>query len=189
MHAGDPADSAIVILSGLVKIHKYGDAAEVVVALCGPSDILGEISAVRDAARSATVTALEPVEGVVISVSAMRAFLGSRPRSALALLDTVLARLTTSDTRRVEFATSGSLARVASRLVDLAERIGEARDHGELEVALPITHEELASWSAASRESTARALHTLRSLGLIETGRLSLIVRDLEGLRAHAARL
>jgi CRP-like cAMP-binding protein len=189
MRAGDPADSAIVILSGVVKIHKNAEAAEVVLALRGPSDLLGEISAVGDAPRSASVTALGPVEGVVISVSALRAFLADHPRSALALLDLALARLAVSDTRRMEFATSESLARVTSRLVELAERFGAPRDNGEVEVELPITQEELASWSASSRESTARALHTLRSLGLIETGRLSLVVRDLDGLSAHAARL
>ncbi len=189
MRAGDPADSAIVILSGVVKIHKNASAAEVVLALRGPSDLLGEISAVGDARRSASVTALGPVEGVVISVSALRSFLHDRPRSALALLDLALARLAISDTRRMEFATSGSLERVASRLVELAERFGVPRDNGEVEVELPITQEELGSWSASSRESTARALHTLRSLGLIETGRLSLLVRDLDGLRARAARL
>jgi CRP/FNR family cyclic AMP-dependent transcriptional regulator len=75
---------------------------------------------------------------------------------------------------------------VASRLVELTERFGAERADGSLEVGLPINQEELASWSASSRESTARALRTLRELGLIETSRLRLIVRDLERLRSHA---
>jgi CRP-like cAMP-binding protein len=188
MFAGDRGDSAIVILSGLVKIHKTASASEVVLALCGRGDILGEITAVRDSVRGATVTALEPVAGVVISVRSLRGFLGAHPRAALAFLELALARLATSDRRRMEFATSGSLGRVTSRLVELAERFGvPGPDDGSIEVTLPINQEELASWSASSRESTARALHTLRSLGLIETGRLSLLVRDLDGLRDHAA--
>jgi hypothetical protein len=43
--------------------------------------------------------------------------------------------------------------------------------------------------SASSRESTARALRTLRELGVIQTRRLGLTVLDVERLRAHAARL
>ena len=189
MRSGDRADSAILILSGLVKIHKTAEASEVVLALRGPGDILGEITAVRDSVRAASVVALKPVSGVVISVSSLRAFLAEHPRAAIAFLELALTRLASSDTRRMEFATSGSLARVTSRLVELAERFGVPCAGGEVEVALPINQEELASWSASSRESTARALHTLRSLGLIETGRLSLLVRDLDGLRGHAARL
>lgn len=186
---GDPADSAIVLLSGLVKVHRSVGGAEVLLALSGPGDLLGEATAITpDAQRSASVTALEPVDGVVISVPSVRAFLTDHPRATLALLDLALSRLYAADARRMEFATSESLARVSGRLVELAERFGVRRD-GVIDVALPITQEELASWSASSRESTARALRTLRGLKLIETSRRGLTVLHLEGLRGHSSRL
>src|ERR1700733_13818284 len=73
---GDRADSAIVLLTGLVKIHTSVEGAEVLLSLSGPGDLLGEATAAfRDAFRSATATALEPVEGVVIAVPSLRAFL------------------------------------------------------------------------------------------------------------------
>ena len=187
---GEKADSAIVLLSGLAKIHKAtSEGTEVVLGLCGPGDLLGEISAVRDSVRSAAVTALENVDAVVLSVPDLRSFLSRHPRAALALLDLALRRLYVADARRLEFASSESLARVTSRIVELADRFGEPLESGAVEVALPFNQEELASWSASSRESTARALRTLRELGLIETHRLRLTVLDLERLRTHAARL
>jgi len=186
---GARADSAIVLLGGLVKIHTSLDGVEVVLGLSGPGDLLGEVTAVRDSVRSATATALESVEGVVIPLARLRAFLADHPRASLALLDLALTRLYVADARRIEFATSESLARVAGRLVELCERFGVAGSDGAIDVALPITQEELASWSASSRESTARALRTLRGLRLIETNRRRLTVLDLEGLRAHTARL
>jgi CRP/FNR family transcriptional regulator, cyclic AMP receptor protein len=187
---GDRADSAIVLLAGLVKIHMTTvDGGEVVLAFPGPGDLLGEFGAVRDAVRSANATAMEAVEGVVIAVTTLRAFLKRYPGATLGLLDVALSRLQVADARRIEFATSGSFARVAARLVELAERFGTAGSQGAIEVALPISQEELASWSAASLESTARALRTLRRLGLIETSRRRLTVLDLDGLRAHRARL
>lgn len=187
---GDRSESAIVLLAGLVKIHTNVQGAEVLLSLLGPGDLLGEATAVvPDAVRSATATALEPVEGVVIAVPSLRAFLADHPRATLALLDLALSRLSVSDARRMEFAISESLARVAGRLVELAERFGVPRPDRSIDVALPITQEELASWSASSRESTARALRTLRTLGLIETYRRGLTVLDLDGLRAHTPRL
>jgi hypothetical protein len=45
------------------------------------------------------------------------------------------------------------------------------------------------SWKAYNyglQESTARALRTLRELGLIQTHRMRLIVLDLKRLRSHA---
>ncbi|MFL5823439.1 MAG: Crp/Fnr family transcriptional regulator [Solirubrobacteraceae bacterium] len=190
IRAGAPADSAIVLLSGLAKVHKTtSEGTDVVLGLSGPGDLLGEISAVRDAVRSAAVTALEDVDALVLSVPDLRAFLSRHPRATLALLDLALRRLYVADARRLEFASSESLARVTSRIVELAERFGQSLEDGRVEVALPFNQEELASWSASSRESTARSLRTLRDLELIETHRLRLTVLDLDRLRAHAARL
>jgi CRP-like cAMP-binding protein len=190
VRSGDPVDSATVLLSGSVKVHKTAaEGAEVVLALLGAGDLLGEMSAVREAERSADATALEDVEAVVIPVPDLRAFLSAHPNAMLALLEMAVARLHLADLRRIEFATAGSLARVATRLVELAERFGITREDGAIEVGIPLTQEELAAWSASSRESTARALHTLRKLNVLETHRRRLVVRDLEKLRPHAARL
>ncbi len=190
VRSGDRVDSATVIVEGSVKIHKTAaEGAEVVLALLGPGDLLGEMSAVREAERSANATALEAVEGLVIAVPDLRGFLSAHPHAMLALLEMAVARLHLADLRRIEFATAGSFARVATRIVELAERFGSERDDGAVEVGIPLTQEELAAWSASSRESTARALHTLRELGVLETRRRRLIVRDLERLRPHAARL
>lgn len=187
---GDRADSAIVLLGGLVKVHRSGAAGrDIVLGISGPGDLLGEITAVRDAVRSASATALEPVAGVAIPVAALRSFLSVHPRAALALLDLALTRLRIADARRLEYANSESLARVAGRLVELTERFGVPGDNGAITVGLPITQEDLAAWSAASIESTARALRTLRQLGLIETSRRRLRVLDPAGLRGHAPRL
>ena len=187
---GDPADSAIVLTEGLAKIHTTtAEGAEVVLAFSGAGDLLGEVTAVRDARRSANATAMEPVHGVAITVPALRSFLTRYPRTTLALLDMSLSRLYLADVRRIEFATSGSLARVAARLIELAERFGVAGPGGAVEVTLPISQEELASWSASSLESTGRALRTLRGLGLIETSRRRLTVLDLDGLISHRPRL
>jgi CRP/FNR family cyclic AMP-dependent transcriptional regulator len=98
VRAGEAADSAIVLHGGLVKIHKAsGSGEEVVLGISGPGDLMGEIVAVRHAARSASATALEDVDGVVISVAALRSFLAAHADAALALLDLTLRRLYVSD--------------------------------------------------------------------------------------------
>jgi CRP/FNR family transcriptional regulator, cyclic AMP receptor protein len=190
IRTGEPGDSAIVLLAGLVKIHKMAtEGEEVLFAINGAGDLLGEISTIRVAQRSATVTALTTVEGVVLPGADLRSFFTRHPGAITALLDLALTRLYTADMQRLEFVAADSLGRVASRLVELAERFGEERDGSVIEVPLPLNQEELASWSAASRESTARALRALRQLELIRTHRLHLTVLDLERLRGHAARI
>jgi CRP-like cAMP-binding protein len=188
LRADDPADHAVILLAGFVKIHRSGaDGAEVVLDLSGPGDLLGEAAASGGRTRSANATALGPVEGLRVDIHELRDFVAQRPQVSSALLEMALGRLQVANARRSEFATTTSLARVTSRLVELSERFGVRGSGGETEVALPITQEELASWSASSRESTARSLRTLRTLGLIETSRRRLRVHDLDRLRAHAA--
>jgi CRP-like cAMP-binding protein len=187
LRAGDQADHAIILVDGFVKIHlSTADGAEVVLDLCGPGDLLGEAAAFSGGVRSANATALEPVEGLMVDIRDLRDFISRRPRATSALLEMTFARLHAGNARRAEFATTASLARVASRLVELTERFGASGANGKIDVALPITQDELASWSASSRESTARSLRTLRTLGLIETHRRRLVVLDLDRLRAHA---
>lgn len=187
---GDTAASALMLVRGLVKIHKHGDAGdELILSLCGPGDLLGEVAAIPEPMRSADASALEDVEAVAVAVADLRRLLTQHPRIALVMLELVFSRLRIADWRRLEFATAESLPRVASRLVELAERFGVQAPDGTLLVEMPISQEELASWAAASRESTARALRTLRELGLIETRRKRMLVLDVARLRQHASRL
>ena len=64
----------------------------------------------------------------------------------------------------------------------MVERFGTETTAGHV-IDLPITQEELAGWTGASREAVAKALRSLRELGLITTERRRITVLDLEELR------
>jgi CRP-like cAMP-binding protein len=53
-----------------------------------------------------------------------------------------------------------------------------------IQIDVALSQEELAGYVLASRESVARALTTLRRQALVTTGRRSIVVHDVEGLRA-----
>lgn len=187
-HHGDEAGPVVVLLAGRAKVLSLSSAGrEVIVAVRGPGDLLGEMSAIDGEPRSATVTTLEPVEALLIPGSAFAAFLERRPRAALVILRMVAGRLRYADASQADFATHDVMGRVAFRLVELCERFGEAAaEGGGIEIELPLSQEELASWTGASREAVSKALQLLRSLKILETGRRRVVVRDLEALRARA---
>jgi CRP/FNR family transcriptional regulator, cyclic AMP receptor protein len=180
------SDRVMLVTSGRVKIAGTGgDGRESVLAFRGPGDVLGELSAIDGGPRSASVTAVDPIEAIVVPAGDFRRFLETSPRATLWLLTRVIARLRESDRKRVEFGTSDTIGRVASRLVELAERYGKRVDGG-VQIDLPITQEELASWVGSSREGVNKALHTLRELHWVETERRSITVRNMDALRARA---
>lgn len=187
MHEGQIGDEVLLIESGRAKVScATRDGREVILRFCGPGDLLGEISVIDDGPRSGSVEALEPLQALAISAADFRGFLESHPAACLTLLRMVTHRFRDADRKRLEFAASQTLGRVAARLVELAERYGEATDAG-IVIDLRLSQEELAGWTASSREAVAKALHTLRDLELVETERRRITVLDLEGLTRQAA--
>jgi CRP-like cAMP-binding protein len=123
---------------------------------------------------------------LVVPVSAFRTYLASRPPVALAMLATLSTRLREADRRLAEFAAADTLGRVCARLAELCETEGELNGDGPVRITLPITQEELAGWTGASIEATAKALRTLRSLGWVTTARRAIEVHDVAALRGRA---
>ncbi len=185
-HHGDDAGSVLVLLAGRAKVATLSSAGrEVIVAVRGPGDLVGEMAAIDDEPRSATVTTLEPVEVLLVPGSAFSAFLERNPRVALVILRMVAGRLRYADAQLADFAANDVVGRVSHRLVELSERFGTPGDE-RIEIALPLSQEELAAWTGASREAVSKALQLLRSLGIVETGRRHVTVLDIETLRRRA---
>ena len=187
MHEGEPGDRVMVLISGHVKASSVTpDGNELVLSFRGPGDVLGEMSFLDGARRSSNVTAIEPVEAIVLSASAFRSYLQAMPGAAISLIDVLGRRFRDANRKRVQFGTSDTVGRVAARLVELAERYGEEDEDG-VRIRLAITQEELGSWTASSRAGVASALKTLRDLGWIATARRRIVIRDLAALEARAA--
>jgi CRP/FNR family transcriptional regulator, cyclic AMP receptor protein len=186
LHEGEPGDRVAVILSGRVRVSHAGpDGRETVLDFRGPGELVGELSALDQAPRSSSVTAIEPVEALLVPASAFRALL-EQPGFAFQVLEMLSTRFRDADRKRIEFGASDSVGRVAARIVELAERYGEPAGE-RIEIALPISQEGLAGWAAVSRAGMGSALHTLRELGWIETERRRITVCDVEALRGRAS--
>ena len=185
-HEGDDPGPVVVLLHGRVKVATVGGVGrEAIVAVRGPGDLIGELSAIDDGPRSATVTTLEPIEALLVPGSAFAAVLERHPRIALVMLRMVVGRLRYADAQQAQFATHDVVGRVAQRLVELGDRFGSPGDAG-IEIALPLSQEELAAWTGSSREAVSKALQQLRSLRIVETGRRHITVLDPEALRRRA---
>lgn len=183
---GDQADRVLVIERGRVKIASVTlDGREVVLAIRGPGDLLGELAAVDGHPRSAAAIAMEDVDALVVPAVRFATFLEDHPAVPFRLLQTVIGRLRDADRKRVEFGAHDALGRVAQRLVELADRYGRAAGNG-IRIDLPLTQEELAGFTGSSREAVSRALRMLRTAGLVETNRMRITVTDLDALRAYA---
>ena len=183
----ESSDLVMVLLSGHVKTTLIGDGGrEALLSLRDPGDVLGELSAIDRLPRVATVTAVDEVHALVVPAPVFRSHLETTPRVAVALLVVVTRRFREAMLVRSQFGSSDTMARLAARLVELADRYGTPTDDGIL-ITLPLSQEELGAWAGASRAGLANALRTLRELGWIATHRRRIMVLDLASLRERAA--
>jgi CRP/FNR family transcriptional regulator, cyclic AMP receptor protein len=183
---GDPGDAVIAIRSGQVKVSVHTPGGrEILLAVKEAGELVGELSAIDGRPRSATATALDAVDALVMPAQFFLEFIETHPRLAVRLLQVLVAQIRASDVRSAERDTGDITCRVARRLVDLAERFGEHRGSG-VEIALTLSQDDLAGWVGATREATSRALSRLRAEGCVTTARQRITLTDVAALRQRA---
>ena len=186
-HHGDEPGSVLLVLEGRVKVAIVGpQGKEVILGFIGPGDLLGDVAALDGEPRSASAQAVDAVRALVIPRAGFERFVAGHPDAALAMMRSLARRLRLADAQRVEFAAYDVVGRVARRLVELCERHGEPAGDGTV-ITLPLSQEELAAWTASSREAVTKALHLLRRLRWVETHRRRIVVLDVQALREYAA--
>lgn len=183
----EPSSHVLFLVHGWTKVTAAAaNGYEALLALRGPGDIVGESAALTGRPRSATVTALEPVRAVAVEHERFRDLLGRSPAVSFALLGLTADRTRAADRRRLEFASMSVRERFAVLLLDLARTHGRRTPEG-IELAVPLSKQELAGSVGASREMVQRLLRELRDKGAVATGRRTLQIMRPDILRRIAA--
>ncbi|TFH06101.1 MAG: cyclic nucleotide-binding domain-containing protein [Spirochaetales bacterium] len=90
---GNAGIGVFVIVSGKVKIVKTNDKGErLELATHGAGEVIGEMSVLDGALRTADVIALEPTKCLVLSAWDFKSFMESHPEVALEILPVVVRR-------------------------------------------------------------------------------------------------
>jgi CRP-like cAMP-binding protein len=183
-HRHDPADAVHLVVKGRFDVRITTPLGDVIaLAIRGPGETFGELAVLTSAERSATVTALEPGETLVVRGSELR-----RLAREHASVDEVLVRVLAEHVaflseRLVEAYTIDAEARVIRRVLELARVYGE-----EPPIVIPLIQEDLAALAGTSRATVNRVLRDAERRGLVEVGRGRTVVLDLAGL-AKLARI
>lgn len=177
-HRHDPADVMHLVTKGRFDVRiatPLGD--EVALAIWGPGDIFGELAVLTDRARTATVTALEPGETLVVRGAELRRLAQRHPSLDEVLVRVLAERVAFLSERLVEAYTVDAETRVARRVLELARVYG-----GGAPVVIPLIQDELAALAGTSRATVNRVLRDAERRGFVELGRGRTILLDAEGM-------
>ena len=171
------ADRVYVVCRGKVKLTaSSADGKLLIVRIAGPGDVLGLTSLLNNVRHKVTVETLEICDLKVIGRAEFLAFLESSRdvgRSAAVSIAWEYEGVLLTARR---LATSSSAAgKLATALLDWGRM--DAANGESMEFRMPLTHEELGSMTALSRETVTRLLGKFRREGLLELDGERMVLR------------
>ncbi|MEV1112420.1 MULTISPECIES: Crp/Fnr family transcriptional regulator [unclassified Micromonospora] len=183
IHEGVRETHLVLLEEGLTKVTAtLPDGRPALLSLRVGGDLVGEMSALNNEPRSATVTTCGPAIYSVIQPDRFKRFLKEHPDAALELAAMVSDRLRWSNRRRIDFTSYPVKLRVARVIADLCRSHGRQGPDGVI-IDVRLTQPDLATICGASETAIQKALRELRSDGLVDTDYRRITVCDLPGLR------
>ena len=177
----DEGESLLVIQDGLAKVRSFSaDGEEVVMALLGPGDLMGEMAVLTKGVRNADVVALTPLVAVKLRASLFRDLVLNDGQVSLELARLLAVRLTATHARFLLRGADAS-TRLLAVLLDLALTASRGKD--PLGPIPPLPQRELAVMAGLARPTTSSTLALLRERGIVKIDTQGMRIADLQALR------
>jgi CRP/FNR family cyclic AMP-dependent transcriptional regulator len=157
--AGDVGDGCYRIDDGLLKVSVVAPTgSERILAILGAGAMVGELSMIDGAPRSASVAAIRESKLCFVSRSVFEAFAQGHPEVYRHVMTLLAHRL--RDTNGALAATTflSLKGRVARALLNLAEAFGHDVGGGRILVRQKVTQSDLAAMAGIARENVSRIL-------------------------------
>ena len=157
--AGDAGEGCYRVEDGLLKAGIVAPAGgERVLAIFGQGALIGELSLIDGAARSASVTALRPSTLDYISRAAFASFAADHPEIYRHVALFLARRLRDTNSALVATSFLSVKGRVAQALLGLADAFGRDVGAGRILVRQKMTQGDLAAMAGVARENVSRVL-------------------------------
>ena len=182
-NTGDPLGRLYLIKEGFLKIYRLSEEGrETTSYLLGPGELLGLRTLLsKDDRTMHTAEAMTALR--VQTISRKEAFerILNDPEILIELLQAYRDRLALTEKKFESFIYASTTPRVAIFLADCAKKFG-IRKGKDIEIGLELTHQRIAEFVGAFRETVTLSLHRLEDEGIIRVNRGKVTVLNLEKL-------
>ncbi|MEM9049902.1 MAG: Crp/Fnr family transcriptional regulator [Pseudomonadota bacterium] len=181
MYKGERDSSVVFVLSGRARVAMYTSAGRLVhLEDALPGTVLGEIAAISNTTRSATVETSETSLIARMPSESFMRFLRTDPEIAIGLLRAAHSRLHLLTERYYETTSLSVQGRLHSELLRLCGRPDYQANTARIKPHP--THEEIANRIGARRESVAREFSRMTKMGLLAKRGRELEIRNYKML-------
>ena len=186
---GDPADGLHGVLAGKVRISVQSAAGkEVLLNILEPGAFFGEIALLDGQPRTADASAIGKTTLVLLRRRDFLALLDREPAISRHLMELLCQRLRWTSALIEDGAFLDLSARLAKRLLRLADVYGKETDQGT-RIALRLSQQDLGDMLGATREAVNKQLQALRRSNIVAFDPNGILLRDraaLENMLADA---
>lgn len=176
----------LFVKSGRVRLYKLSpEGRSLTLFVLGEQAVFGEAALLGDRAHDCFAEALGPCRVGTLPSDEVRELMVNTPSVALRMMDIIARRLRTLERKLADIAFKSVPQRLAAILLGLADC------DAELVADMPpavirYTHQQLAEMLGSYRETVTKAIGEFREAGLIRIANESIILLDVQRLRALA---
>lgn len=185
-HAGAPSDRMHFVTSGLFKfVGRDGSGNDTILGIAVTGDVVGELPWIDGLDQPFDVIATTKSTVLSLDAADLLESISTTPRAVCALLELQAARLRWVYGTCLERSAGGVPARLAGRLLDLADMLGEIQN-GAIQFDMPLPQSDIGRLAGVCRESACKTLRRFKSAGIVDyqRGRLRILRPDvLEKIR------
>lgn len=164
---GDPDNQLYFLLEGTVRLYKlYGDYKEATIAFLKDRGVFGELSLAEGQRQDIFAEVVTSARVASVRKSTLTELIKRRPEFAVKLLSTFSERIRQSEEVIDSLLDREVAARLATLLLNLSDRFGESNGTGML-INVRLTHRDLASMIACTREAVSKVMSEFQRDGLI----------------------
>lgn len=172
---GDRTDAVYVLCSGRIKISTSSkEGRTMILRIADAGDVLGMSAALTDGEHEVTAESLEPCVARVLSVKHLATMLQAYGDASIGAAKSLAQDYRAAfDEARLVALPGSPAGRLARLILDWTD---EARKNSKAVVTMQLTHEELASMTATTRETVTRTLSRFRKDKIIAMRGVALTV-------------
>ena len=165
--AGQPGQEIYLLRRGRVKLYRVSESGrEVIMRMGAPGELFGLIDVLRGARRVITAEACGACEVHAMTREQFRAYLQGHGEFALQIMRLLAWHIHTLGELVESLAADDVNTRLLKLLRWLSQHYG-VRNGEETYIALPLTHQEIASMVGATRQTVTRTFVDLKRRGLV----------------------
>jgi CRP-like cAMP-binding protein len=185
-HKGDAGAQLYVVIGGRLKALTTSlDGDDVVFGVMGPGEVFGEIALLSEHPRTATVTAIDACELLILDRRDLLAFLRSNPEASIKLLGLLADRLKGVSEFLEDTHFLNLPVRLSKKLLAFAHAYGEPADGGR-RINLKLSQEEWGDLVGATRESINKQMRAWTEEGVVRIDQGHVVILDEDALESIA---